>query len=100
MVAENLRPGPFLLFSCFKDCSLHFVPQTEKARGRGRWDNFSNFKSFGVLLQSNSFISSISMAMILTAAFVSLQLKGAEFIKNHFAEKGIAENVDMDISKN
>ena len=40
------------------------------------------------------------MAMILTAAFVSLQLKGAEFIKNRFAEKGIAENVDMDISKN
>ena len=30
------------------------------------------------------------MAMILTAAFVSLQLKGAEFIKNRFAEEGIA----------
>ena len=68
------------------------------ARGRRRWDNFSNFKSFVVLLQSNSFISSISM--ILAAAFISLELKGAEFIKNDFAEKRLLENVDMDILKN
>ena len=38
--------------------------------------------------------------MILAAAFISLELKSAEFIKNDFAEKRLLENVDMDILKN
>ena len=36
----------------------------------------------------------------LAAAFISLELKGAEFIKNDFAAKRLLENVDMDILKN
>ena len=96
MVTENLRPGPFkqtlsIFTACFsldlQELFLTFCSPDWDNAGQRAVAQLFKFQKFRVLLQSNSFISSISMAMILTAAFVSLQLKGAELIKNHFAEK-------------